>query len=247
MIIERSMSEGWLSNAYVVGDRPGGHGVLIDAGGPVEPLARAIEEHELTITHLLLTHHHHDHVVHARLLRERYGVDVWAHPREREHWDGIDHDLADGDVVETGELELRALLTPGHTRGMLALVVNDEVVFTGDTLFKGTVGGTMAPGHATYGDLKRSIMDVLMALPPAMPVLPGHTEATTVGEEWEGNPFVRVWRGLDPPGDTPVTAFGRPAALVLRAADYDGGTKCWVRFADGDIDEIVPGSQVHGD
>lgn len=247
MIIERSMSEGWLSNAYVVGDRPGGHGVLIDAGGPIEPLVRAVDEHDLTLTHLILTHHHHDHVVHAEELTDRYGLEVWGHPEEREHYDGIDHDLEDGGELTSGDLTIRALLTPGHTRGMLALVIDEKVVFTGDTLFKGTVGGTLAPGHATYADLRDSIMNVLMELPHEMEVHPGHTDPTTIGREWERNPFVRIWRGLDEPDSTPVTAMGREATLVLRAADYDGGTKCWVRFADGNVDEVVPGSQVKGD
>lgn len=247
MIIERSMSDEWLSNAYVVGDRPGGHGVLIDAGGPVEPLVQAIEDHDLTLTHLLLTHHHHDHVVHADALKERYGIESWGHPAERELWDGIDHDLEDGDEITSGDLRFRALLTPGHTRGMLALVANDDVVFTGDTLFRETVGGTLAPGHATYHDLKHSIMSVLMDLPREMEIRPGHTDTTSIGHEWEHNPFIRIWRGVDEEGATEVTAFGRPATLIVRATDYDGGTKCWVRFADGDVDEIVPGSQVKGD
>jgi glyoxylase-like metal-dependent hydrolase (beta-lactamase superfamily II) len=129
---------------------------------------------------------------------------------------------------------------------MLALLVNDEVVFTGDTLFRGTVGGTLAPGHATFEDLKRSVMDVLMKLPPETVVYPGHTDATTIGQEWEGNAFVRLWRGLDEPANVEVTAFGRPATLLLRAPDYDGGTKCQVRYPDSG-EEVVPGSQVVGD
>ena len=120
---------------------------------------------------------------------------------------------------------------------------DSEGVFTGDTLFKGTVGGTLAPGHSTFADLKRSIMDVLMKLPHDLAVYPGHTDFTTVGEEWEGNPFVRIWRGVDTPEVKHCTAMGQPADLVLRAMDYDGGTKCWVRFDDGG-DEIAPGSKV---
>ena len=82
-----------------------------------------------------------------------------------------------------------------------------------------------------------------MALPPETVVRPGHTDPTTVGEEWENNAFVRVWRGLDPEGDEPCTAFGDPATLVLLGDDYDGGHKAWVRWPDG-RDDIVPGSQV---
>jgi hydroxyacylglutathione hydrolase len=100
-----------------------------------------------------------------------------------------------------------------------------------------------APGHTTYADLKASIMDTLMGLPPETVIRPGHTDPTTVREEWETNAFIRVWRGLDPEGGDPCTALGEPATLVLLGDDYDGGHKAWVRWADGS-DDIVPGSQV---
>jgi hypothetical protein len=87
-------------------------------------------------------------------------------------------------------------------------------------------------------------MDVLMALPPATRLHPGHTDPTTVGEEWEENAFVRVWRGVDPEGSDPCTVWEREATLVLWAPDYDGGHKAWIRWADTGEDDIVPGSQV---
>jgi hypothetical protein len=76
-------------------------------------------------------------------------------------------------------------------------------------------------------------MEVLMRLGKNLPVHPGHTDPTTIGEEWERNPFIRAWRGLDACGETRCTAFGLPATLLLRARDYDGGSKCWVRFDEG--------------
>ena len=82
----------------------------------------------------------------------------------------------------------------------------------------------------------------LMELPPGTRVHPGHREPTTIGEEWERNPFVRIWRGLEEPGDEAVTVWGRPASMKLWAPDYDGGNKAWVRFGDEDV--IVGGSQV---
>ncbi|MDQ4042083.1 MAG: MBL fold metallo-hydrolase, partial [Actinomycetota bacterium] len=145
--------------------------------------------------------------------------------------------------LSVGGLTIVGLPTPGHTDGMLSFRVNETEVFTGDTLFRGSVGGVHAPASTTYADLKRSIMDVLMALPPATRLHPGHTDPTTVGEEWDANAFVRVWRGLDPEGDEPCTALGEPARLVLLGDDYDGGHKAWVRWPDG-RDDIVPGSQV---
>jgi glyoxylase-like metal-dependent hydrolase (beta-lactamase superfamily II) len=121
---------------------------------------------------------------------------------------------------------------------------SSRCVFTGDTLFRGSVGGTRAPGHTTFEDIRRSIMDVLMKLPHELTVYPGHTDQTTIGGEWEQNPFIRIWRDLDQPGNGRCTAFGEPATLLLDAADYDGGSKCWVKFDDGDVLDIVPGSRV---
>jgi glyoxylase-like metal-dependent hydrolase (beta-lactamase superfamily II) len=86
-------------------------------------------------------------------------------------------------------------------------------------------------------------MDVLMKLPPDTLVYPGHTGETTIGREWEQNPFVRVWRGADPEGEEPVRVGGREATLVVWSPDYDGKGKAWVRFDDG-TDAIVAGSRV---
>ena len=116
-------------------------------------------------------------------------------------------------------------------------------VFTGDTLFKNSIGGVRAPGSTSYADIKASIMDTLMGLDHDTEVHPGHTDPTTIGDEWENNAFIRVWRGLDPEGDEQVTVQGEPATLVVWGDDYDGGHKAWVRWPDG-RDDIVPGSQV---
>jgi glyoxylase-like metal-dependent hydrolase (beta-lactamase superfamily II) len=240
MVIERSMHPEYLSNTYLVG-REGGAGFFVDAGGPVAPLIAAADRHGMTPTHVLLTHHHHDHVDELSELTSRWpDLEVLSHPDERV--DGVTGDLRPDDVVRVGDLEVRALHTPGHTKGMLSLLVEGNV-FTGDTLFKNSVGGVRAPGHTTYEDLRRSIMDVLLELPPQTVVRPGHTEPTTVAGEREGNAFVRVWRGLDPEGSDPCTALGEPATLILLGDDYDGGHKAWVRWPDG-RDDIVPGSKV---
>ena len=165
-----------------------------------------------------------------------------AHPLEAELLDTVDRTIEPGDVVEAGGLRFEALHTPGHTAGMISFRTGDAV-FTGDTLFKGSVGGVRAPGHTTFADLRHSIMDVLMELPPETIVYPGHTDSSTVAEEWESNPFIRLWRGLDEEGSDSCTVWGQQATLVLWATDYDGGHKAWVRWQDGS-DDIVPGSQV---
>ncbi|MEA2246770.1 MAG: hydroxyacylglutathione hydrolase [Solirubrobacteraceae bacterium] len=243
MVVERSMNQDYLSNTYLVGQE-GGAGFFVDAGGPVTPLIAAAERHGITPTHVLLTHHHGDHVQELDKLLARWpDMQVLAHPDEP--IDGVTGTMDPNEVIRVGDLEVTTLHTPGHTKGMLSLLVEGNV-FTGDTLFKNSVGGVRAPGSTTYEDLKSSIMGTLMELPPETVIRPGHTEPTTVGAEWETNRFIRVWRGVDPEGDESCTALGEPARLVLLGDDYDGGHKAWVRWPDG-RDDIVPGSRVQRD
>lgn len=247
MIIEKTMNRSYLSNTYLVGDKPGGHAVLIDTGGPTGPILEAIERHRLTVSHVLCTHHHVDHVAHNADYKSRFGCPICGHREESSLFGDLDLRLEDGDEVKSGDLTVRAIHVPGHTLGQLSFLVNEQRVFSGDTLFRRTVGGTRGPGHTSFEDIRHSIMEVLMRLPKQTIVHPGHTGPTTIAEEWEQNPFIRVWRGLDQPAERRCTAFGLPAALLLRAEDYDGGTKCWVRFDEGNQLDIVPGSQVRAE
>ncbi len=238
------MNDDFLSNTYVVADEPGGHAVMIDAGGPVEPLLDFLRRGQLSLTHVLLTHRHHDHVSQVDRVLRALSRDPRADPRARalERPGRHRHDVPGRDDRERGA-DIEPIHTPGHTAGMLSLLVGGTDVFTGDTLFKGSVGGVHAPGSTGYADIKSSIMDKLLKLPPETHIHPGHTDPTTVADELERNGFVRIWRGLDPEGNEPCTALGEPATLILFGDDYDGGHKAWVRWPDGS-DDIVPGSRV---
>ena len=236
MLIERSMSDGFLTNTYLVASEAGAAGFLVDAGGPMAPLFEAAERNDIDVTHLLLTHHHHDHVCDLAEVTERYpDIVILAHPDEP-------RDAEPFAPLTIGGLDVDAVHTPGHTAGMLNFTVAGHV-FTGDTLFKNSIGGVRAPGSTSYADIKTSIMDTLMGLDHATEVHPGHTDPTTIGDEWEHNAFIRVWRGLDDEGSEPCRVEDQEATLVLWAPDYDGGHKAWVRWVD-DRDDIVPGSQV---
>jgi glyoxylase-like metal-dependent hydrolase (beta-lactamase superfamily II) len=275
MLVESSSHPQFLSNTYLVADGQGGPAFFIDAGGPVGPLIEAAERLALEPTHVLLTHHHFDHVSDVGELRARWPeLQVLISKREHELLDASSTSTSGegdgereqapgagmgaieaGQTLQFGALKVRALHTPGHTAGMLSFLISASspegeddghkppAVFTGDTLFKGSVGGVRAPGHTTYADLRDSIMGTLMELTPETVIYPGHAEPTTVAQEWRDNAFVRVWRGADAEGSQPCTALGEPATLVLLGADYDGGTKAWVRWQDGS-DDIVPGSRV---
>ena len=215
MLIARSMDPGWLSNAYVVADERGGVAVFVDSGAPLEPLLQAVEEWGADASHILRTHAHHDHVAHE----DELGLPVVT------------------TSLRVGGLDIEALRTPGHSDDMVCFVVNRELVFSGDTLFKDTVGG------GDFDLIRTAVMDVYMRMPGERRVLPGHTDETTIGREWEENPFVRVWRGVEPEGTERVRIGGEAATLVVWSPDYDGKGKAWVRFDDG-RDAIVGGSRV---
>jgi glyoxylase-like metal-dependent hydrolase (beta-lactamase superfamily II) len=219
VIVERSMDSRYLSNAFVLGDEPGGVAVFVDSGAPLDPLLETVERERLTPTHILRTHGHPDHVEHEDDLAARFGIPVLTGP------------------VETGGLRVEAIETPGHSDDGVAFVVNGEICFSGDTLFRDAVGG----GPADV--VRDSVMERLMTLDHGLRVLPGHTVETTIGREWERNPFVRYWRGLDEEVGTPCTVAGVAGVVLVESPDYDGKGKLLVRLEGGE-ERIIGASRV---
>src|SRR4029453_1737911 len=153
--LEHSLHPSWLSNAFFLADEPGGTAVFVDSGAPLEPLLAAVERERVTPTHLLVTHGHAAHVAGNDELVRLFGVEITSGP------------------VETGALSVAGLATPGHSDDGVSFGVGD-LCFSGDTRFRNAVGG--GPSE----DMRRSVMDVLMKLPPEPRVLPGHTDETTI-------------------------------------------------------------------
>jgi hydroxyacylglutathione hydrolase len=220
VLVARSTHPSWLSNAFAIAVASG-PALLVDSGADPASLISELERWHATPVALLRTHAHHDHVEHEEELLRRYSIPVVAEPGE---WD------LEG-------IRVRGLATPGHSEDSVSFVVGDELVATGDVLFRDSVGG------GDVAAVRRSVLDVLLGLPDSLRVLPGHAEETTIGRERAENPFIRVWSGAEQEGTEPVRVGGRDATLLVWSPDYDGNGKAWVRFDDG-TEAIVGGSRV---
>jgi hydroxyacylglutathione hydrolase len=157
------MDPGWLSNAYLAWDEGSREAFFVDSGAPLDPLFEVVEREALTVTTLLTTHRHADHVAGDSDLEERFGI---------------------RGVQEAPWAD--AIATPGHADDHIAFVVNG-ICFSGDLLFKDAVGG------GPHAEVIRASVMKLMELPDDMRVLPGHTDETTIGRERAENPFLHYW------------------------------------------------------
>ena len=200
-------------NCWVVGSRQSGEAICIDPGAdPGEVLALA-RDMGMTIKAIANSHAHLDHILGVHGVHSATGAKFLLHEDDldllQNGWRGGAQQLGldveqgppdpdgyvrDGDSVEVAGLRLRVLGTPGHTAGSVSYYSEDGgLLFSGDTLFRGSIGRTDLPGGSHEQEL-RSITEKLMVLPDATVVLPGHMQETSIGEEREHNPFVLDWQ-----------------------------------------------------
>ncbi len=200
-------------NCWVVGNRRTGEAICIDPGDQPEEILALAKDMGVRIKYIANSHAHVDHIlgvagVHAatgakfllhqddlELLRngwkgaaERFGIDVGQGPPDPDMF------VHDGDKVEVDGLQLTAITTPGHTPGSVSYY-SEGMLFSGDTLFRGSIGRTDLPGGDMVQEMT-SICDRLLVLPDETLVLPGHMEQTTVAFEKENNPFVQQFNQL---------------------------------------------------
>jgi len=208
-------------NCYVLAQGPGSDAIIVDPGQrAMAPLRRVLDEHRLTPAAVLLTHGHIDHIWSAQKVADTYGCAAYIHPEDRFMLTDPIKDLGprlgqllfgalfreprqvveldrDGDKIDLGGITVTVDHTPGHTRGSVVFRVArgpNDVVFSGDTLFRLSVGRTDLPGGSGR-DLLGSILTKLLVLDDDTVVLPGHGESTTIGAERRTNPFLE---GLSP-------------------------------------------------
>lgn len=184
---------GWLStNCYVVSCEETNEAVLIDPGLESEAEAKQIldfiKQNCLHIKYIINTHGHPDHISGNAHMKEATGAPILIHESNAEQVKA-DKKLRDGDVIRVGNFKLVVLHTPGHTPDGICLL-GDNVVFTGDSLFAGSIGRTDFPG-GSFQELMRSIKTKLLPLPDNFKVYPGHESPTSIGDEKKYNPFLQ--------------------------------------------------------
>lgn len=199
-------------NCYIVGDPETKQGIVIDPGDQADDILAAVERHGLRLVAAVATHAHFDHVLAADAIRERTGVPFYLHADdlpilaamqqrglmfmgiELPPPPEVDRAYREGDELAAGSLRLQVIHTPGHSPGSVSLLAQDEALFSGDTLFAGSIGRTDLPG----GDFEQELASIrgrLFRLGD-LPVYPGHGPSTTIDREKVTNPFVGARSGL---------------------------------------------------
>jgi hydroxyacylglutathione hydrolase len=194
-------------NCSIIGDENTREAMVIDPGDEIEDVVALLQKHGLTVKQIVITHAHIDHIGGAAKLRKLTGAPVLLNQNDyallkmldvQAAWVGmavpeqvqIDQPLANGDKLQTGNLEATAMHTPGHTEGSVCLYFAAEhKLIAGDTLFAGSIGRTDLPG----GSLKKmmsSLHERVLTLPDETVVIPGHGPLTSIGAERETNPFL---------------------------------------------------------
>ncbi len=202
-----TMSVGELgANCYIVYQE--GEALIFDPGGEPEKIIAFIDEHQLVPQAILLTHAHFDHIGGVDALRKHYQIDVYLHEAEA-HWltdpnlnrstaftrqevktDPPEHLLTPG-TLTLGSFTFEVIHTPGHSPGSVSFnFIEDDIIISGDVLFKFGVGRTDLPG-GSFKQLANVIQTKLYTLDPTYIVYPGHGSPTTIGAEKHLNPFVR--------------------------------------------------------
>jgi hydroxyacylglutathione hydrolase len=215
-MILRQIQVGAIGNFnYLIGDPDTRTAAIVDPAWEPERLLAEARSLGLTITHILNTHCHHDHVEANGAVQEATGARIHIHEAEFKylaHFEPppADEAMKDGDEITVGGLTVRWLHTPGHSPGSSCLWV-DDVLVAGDTLFVDSIGRTDFPGsdpEAMFASIQR-----LKGLPDGLTVCPGHnygrTPTTTIGAQKRGNPYWKVERLAD------FLAFAQPDNDVL--------------------------------
>ena len=245
-IINHYRHPSWLTNTYLVRRLKSSEAILIDAGTSPDDFEQTLLQENITVSAIFVTHHHRDHVQGLLEWIDFSSAKVYAQQETARELDLSCIEFESRATWNIAGMCIEGLHTPGHTLGHACFLLDQEDLFTGDLIFRGSVGGTVAPGHSTFEDLKQSTLE-MCKLPAKTRIWPGHMNPTSVEHELATNTFIQAWvKDIIPPA-SPCKVRGQKAELLIEGADYDGGTKLWIRYLSEDRKyAIVPGSWKEG-
>ncbi|MBE5821035.1 MAG: MBL fold metallo-hydrolase [Clostridiales bacterium] len=194
----QSGNMGMRTNCYIIIDEQTKRAMIIDPGGESEKILQYIEENDLIIEYIVLTHCHADHIASVKEIREKTDGRICIHRLDSIGLMDKTYSLADyvevdnpninaeillneDDILTVGSLRFKVIHTPGHTQGSICLYGND-ILISGDTLFNGAWGRTDLP-TSSFEDIIGSIVNKLMILPDNTIVYPGHGISTIIKDE----------------------------------------------------------------
>lgn len=201
MIIKRVMAGVNAANCYIVFDEETREAVVLDPGGDADDIYKALKQFGATVKYIVLTHGHFDHTEGVEELKSIVGAPVAIGEEDNKMFlkgekyygplpqGGADILLKNGDTLKFGGHTMKVISTPGHTPGGICLLVENDI-FTGDTLFAGSIGRTDLAG-GNYDTIMQSLKSKLMTLSDTVAVHPGHGPSSTIGRERLMNPFMR--------------------------------------------------------
>jgi hydroxyacylglutathione hydrolase len=172
---------------YIVADEESGEAAVIDPSWDLDKIFQALNKNGWRAKYIINTHTHFDHVLGNEQMAEVTGAKIVQHKNSQ-----LKKDIAvsDGDTIEIGNVKLRVLHTPGHSKDSMCLLLDDHLIFTGDTLFVGNCGRTDLPGSDAK-EMYYSLFDKLAKLDEKLLLYPGHnygsTSTSTIGHEKKTN------------------------------------------------------------
>ena len=209
MIIDSIVAGAFHSNCYLIAEHEGDEGIIIDPGDDGDAILQMAARHRTRIIGILMTHGHIDHIAAADAVRKATGAPLYLSPADQPLFENLPlqasafgsqadkipgpiEPLSDGRNIVCGQLNLRIIETPGHSPGSVCIFVDGSpgVLFSGDTLFAGGIGRTDLWG-GSYRQLLEMIRTKVLSMDDRIRVLPGHGEATTIGDERMNNPFLQ--------------------------------------------------------